>query len=845
MDRVPHGIAHDEQMRHDLAAGVVWPALLYFPERASLLIETPAAGRPAAVRVLQSVMMRFLTTMPAGQVRLTIIDPVGLGSDFGTFLHLEDQGVPVPIRSDAEQIERSLGDICGHVEKIIQSYLRDDHPTINDFNAVAGEVAEPFRVLVICDFPAGFTRSACTRLSQIIDHGARCGVLTLLLTEPGQPDPPGVALGKLSAQGVHLVWRDGRLAWDDPDFGPFLLDLDPPPQQAASQQILRLVGAADEAARRVEVPFDFVAPAAGKWWTSDSRSGIEVGLGKAGPTKIQALSLGRNTAQHVLIAGRTGSGKSSLLHALITNLVLHYGPDEVELYLIDFKKGVEFKIYATLELPHAQVIAIESEREFGLSVLQRLDGELKDRGERFRAAGVHDLKGYRDIEGLPPLPRVLLIVDEFQEFFVEDDMIARDASLLLDRLIRQGRAFGVHVLLGSQSLSGTYSLTHSTLEQMAVRIALQCGETDAHLIFGETNGAARLLSRPGEAIYNDANGRNEGNHFFQVVWLPDQRREAYLRQVVDLAGRRGWQPARPQIIFEGDAAALLPRNLALHARLTAPAWPPPARSAIAWLGESIAIKDPTAVIFRRQPGDHLLIVGQEVEAAIGVLAAALLSLASQFDPDGPSSAKFYVLDGTPEEAPWAADWARVADVLPHIARRVGRTAVAEVLTELAQEMERRLAGEVPGGPDLFLVLADLGRFRNLRKSDDYEYATTRDALAPAVILETILREGPPVGVYVLATCDSFNSLNRVFTRAIQREFAARAVLQMSTTDSVHLLDTPSASRLGPHRALFLDEQQGAPEKFRPYSLPPRDWLTWVNGRFRDRRLASGRHATTT
>ena len=64
----------------------------------------------------------------------------------------------------------------------------------------------------------------------------------------------------------------------------------------------------------------------------------------------------------MLIAGRTGSGKSSLLHALITNLALHYSPDEAELYLIDFKKGVEFKTYAVHELPHAQVIAIESER---------------------------------------------------------------------------------------------------------------------------------------------------------------------------------------------------------------------------------------------------------------------------------------------------------------------------------------------------------------------------------------------------------------------------------------------------------------------------------------------------
>jgi S-DNA-T family DNA segregation ATPase FtsK/SpoIIIE len=838
MDRLLRGVPCDERMRAELANGVIWPALLHFPERASLLIESPPDGRAAAVRVLQSIMMRFLTSLPAGRVRMTIVDPIGLGSDFGTFLHLEDQGLPVPIQTDSEQIERSLGDLSGHVEKIIQNYLRDEHSTINEFNALANEVAEPFRILVICDFPSGFNSASCRRLCHIVDHGARCGVLTLVLTDPSQPVPSDLTLPKLSAQAVHLVWRDGVLAWKDADFGPFLLEPDSPPPQSVAKQILRLVGAADEAARRVEVPFEFVAPDPELLWSSNSRSGIEVGLGKGGPTKIQTLSLGRSTAQHVLIAGRTGSGKSSLLHALITNLALHYSPDEVELYLIDFKKGVEFKTYATYQLPHAQVIAIESEREFGHSVLHRLDAEMKDRGERFRAAGVHDLKGYRGIEGLPPLPRVLLIVDEFQEFFVQDDNIARDASLLLDRLIRQGRAFGVHVLLGSQSLSGTYSLTHSTLQQMAVRIALQSGETDAHLILGEENGAARLLSRPGEAIYNDANGQTEGNRFFQIVWLSDERREEYLRQIRDLADRRGWQPPRPPVVFEGDAAALLSRNRQLHALLTAPDWPPPPRAAMAWLGESIAIKDPTAACFRRQHGNHLLIIGQDGESALGVMTSSLLSLASQFEPDGPSSARFYILDGTPDDVPWSGALAQVADILPHTVRRGGRPDVDALLAELAQDVERRLEGEVVGGPDVFLFLSDLGRFRSLRRADDYDFATPREPFNASVALETILREGPPLGVYVLAWCDGLNSLKRVFSRAAQQEFGAKVAFQMPSTDSVQWLDGPLASRLGQHRALFLDEEQGGIEKFRPYCVPPREWLDWVHGRFRRCRLAS-------
>ncbi len=142
----------------------------------------------------------------------------------------------------------------------------------------------------------------------------------------------------------------------------------------------------------------------------------------------------------------------------ITNLALNYSPDEIDLYLIDFKKGVEFKVYASQELPHASVVAIESEREFGISVLERLDAELRLRADRFRDAGVQDLNGYRNVPGTPPMPRILLIVDEFQEFFVEEDKLAQEAALWLDRLVRQGRAFGVHVILGSQSLGGAFTL---------------------------------------------------------------------------------------------------------------------------------------------------------------------------------------------------------------------------------------------------------------------------------------------------------------------------------------------------------------------------------------------------
>jgi DNA segregation ATPase FtsK/SpoIIIE, S-DNA-T family len=108
---------------------------------------------------------------------------------------------------------------------------------------------------------------------------------------------------------------------------------------------------------------------------------------------------------------------------------MQYSPDELELYLLDYKEGVEFQIYVdpnrsetqnhsseldeTRALPHAKVISIESDREFGLSVLQAIQKEIETRGQLFKDIGVSELKDYRQKTN-KQIPRVLVVIDEFQ-----------------------------------------------------------------------------------------------------------------------------------------------------------------------------------------------------------------------------------------------------------------------------------------------------------------------------------------------------------------------------------------------------------------------------------------------
>jgi S-DNA-T family DNA segregation ATPase FtsK/SpoIIIE len=809
---------------------IVVPALLEFPRRCSMLLQSPREGRQQAIETLRAVMMRLFTSLPPGRVRFTILDPVGLGESFAGFMHAGDYQealVGGRIWTETLQIQQQLENLTAHMETVIQKYLRNEFETIEQYNEQAGELTEPYHFLVIADFPTNFNEEAARRLSSVIHSGPRCGVHTLIAYDTRQELPVGIDLADVSASSIHLMYERGHYVWQDPILQEFPLVLDRPPEEATLTRIMHIVGKAGAKAARVEVPFEAVAPAKGQYWSLDSREELCVPLGRTGATRLQYLRLGRGVAQHMLIAGKTGSGKSTLLHVMVTNLALWYSPEQVELYLIDFKQGVEFKTYVTHNLPHARAIAIESDREFGRSILQRLDAEMTYRGELFRNAGVQDIGAYRQSTG-KTMPRTVLMVDEFQAFFGEDDKLAQDAAVLLEQLVRQGRAFGIHVVLGSQTLGGVFGLARSTIGQMAVRIALQCSEADSQLILDDDNVAARLLARPGEAIYNDVGGRVVGNSPFQTAWLSDSVRDSYLGRVTELM-RGKPAPHEPAVVFEGNVLADIVDNRELAECLDRKVRAAEAASPRIWLGAPVTMKGPTAVTLRRQSGANVLMVGQREDVAMNLTGAALVSLAAQLPR---RSAQFVILDGSSADSPQAGGLARVSSVLPHACRAVTWREVPDVIAELAKEAERRTQADEHDAPTIVLVIYGLQRYRMLRRSED-AFGPSLDEAAgphPEVQFAQLLREGPGVGVHVLAWADTLATLERTLDRQTQREFDHRVLFQMSATDSSNLIDSPVANQLGLYRALLYSEEQGGIEKFRPYDILRDDWLAAVRSK---------------
>jgi len=803
------------------------PLALTYPLEGSILFETAKAGTDEPVETINNIIFRLLSTTPPGKLSFTIFDPVGLGQNFAALMHLadyEESYINSRIWTQTGQIEEKLAELNDHMEKVIQMYLRNEYATITEYNAQAGSIAEKYHFLVIASFPVNFSDTAARRLRNIAASGARCGVYTLIHWDQRHALPADFVPDELRKNSLGLVRTERGLelsGWRKPGTR-LVLDGPPPPEFAT--QFLHDVGQSSKNSNRVEVPFEQVAPPDGQLWSEETTEELTVPIGRSGATKLQELAIGKGTRQHALIAGKTGSGKSTLFHVVITNLALWCSPEQVEFYLVDFKKGVEFKCYGTRRLPHAKVVAIESDREFGLSVLQRVDEELRRRGDLFRKLGVQDVAGYKRAGGAEPMPRSLLIIDEFQEFFVEEDRVSQSAAVLLDRIVRQGRAFGIHVFLGSQTLGGAYTLARATIGQMVIRIALMCNEADAYLIMDQDNPAPRLLTRPGEGIYNDTAGSIEGNSPFQTVWLPEAVRDSYLAKVRARADQSQKQYPGP-FVFEGNAPAEVTENGVLSALLKAESVNLAAQSRV-WLGAPNSIKGPTEAIFQRQSGSNLLIVGQSEERALTLLSVALVSLAAQHPK---ISARFILFDSSPPGFPQREFLQRVIAAVPHEIIQANNSNLVEVMSGLAEDLKRRSGNEPTQAPETFVLIHGLQNYKKLRQEDDFSFSGSDagTAVNPAAVLLSLISEGSSHGIHIIVTCDTYNNVNRFLGRKTLTEFEMRVLFQMSAGDSASLIDAPDASTLGLHRALYYNDREGYTETFRPYALPGNDWIEEV------------------
>jgi DNA segregation ATPase FtsK/SpoIIIE, S-DNA-T family len=533
--------------------------------------------------------------------------------------------------------------------------------------------------------------------------------------------------------------------------------------------------------------------------------------------------MGVRGVHHGLVGGDVRMGKTNLLHVLISQLALCYPPEELELYLLDFKE-VEFDAYLTERLPHARAITSRTDREFGLSMLRRFHDEINRRARLCREARVTDLPDYRSATG-QPMPRALVIMDEFQVLFSEEDRLAREAGRLLADIAKRGAAFGLHLLLATQSPGGPLAAyLRPVYEQMALRIALGCTQPSvSQAILGEGNDAATRLVQAGDAIYNDRRGEGD-NPVMRIAFLATRERLSLIASIREFGGGREYPPpasfdpdAPASFGAARDAASVsssLPVSSSLASSLSvSAAWPPPGGTVQAWLGEAIEIKPETTATFERYVRSNLLIAGGE-DHGHGLLLATVLSAAVQRSP---ADVRFTIAEFTRPSSPSHGFFDPLRS-LPHEVRIADRRTAGEALDELLDDLDARLADAygVAARPERFFLIAGLHRWHDLLAEGDYGRPSETSGR-----LVRLADKGPEAGLHVVAWTDGYATAERALRRAGLAHFGLRAVLRMlSPAESDALLGVSAAASLDDDRALFRDTEWPAEqvEKFKPYSV---------------------------
>ncbi|TWD73089.1 FtsK/SpoIIIE family protein [Kribbella amoyensis] len=681
----------------------------------------------SARQLLQSVALRLVAASEPFRMRVDAFDP-RLTGKMGLLGHLTTKYPQLVPRAThtADQLHTVLSGLVDVSSLRASRQAQLGHQRFEELIRETGRVTDPYRLVILFDYPAGIDSLAQRDLVRLAATAGERGICFLVHHDPAMSSETDVDTRQLLDLLTPVAITGDRV--ELPQLPNVPAKLDPPFDANVAAGICDVVAELAEIAVLPTIEFDRTLPDRSTWWTpvKDEISTV-IGYDDRTPALIRLRS-GNPALPHVLVGGAVGQGKSNLLLVMIHGLAARYSPDDLEMYLLDFKHGVEFSALGPAAgrehwLPQVRVLGIHSDRAFGLAVLRHLSDELARRSEIFKAHGnVADIAELGAGPERPP--RILAVLDEFQVLLEDDDELADEAARLLERLVRLGRAYGVHVVLATQTIEGVKRLStkrDSIFGQVPYRIALKTTPADSQAILRTANTAAAELQFRGEAVLNANFGSPDDNQHVLVSFadkavLDDLRRELWTRSGT----------TRPPRVFH----LAEPAGLSGTAAAVTPEFGQP------WTGLPIAVtEEPVTIEVRPEPGAGVLVLGDGPADALGALTGlAVSTAAAAVEPP-----RFLFVDGT--------------DSSPAVAE--GKGALIQVLRQLGCEVETvdkhadvaprlfALRDEVRdgrvGGPTYLLGFGFHGVPKMQTHADGFFES-------PANALQDIVRDGPAQGL---------------------------------------------------------------------------------------------------
>lgn len=806
-----------------------------------LIIQTNDSTNDAGLQLLQSLVVRSALMLPH-QARYTLVDPAGAGRAFPMRRYLPQ------VRENSGDVRRDLEGVITDIQRVIETYL-DAQTSSFEQVSTAMRMNEPYQFIFAADFPKSYDRRAIEALQAIGNTGGVAGTYLFIHYNSNYELPRDVNMSDFETS--HLINLTTTLTRNGLRLQP-----DAVPKADLQVRLFEVLQESKPPERMIQWhEMENATNNSDQWWMQDAVERIEAQIGIHGSNNPLSIWFGVQDGRpcaHGMLGAMTGSGKSNLYHVLIAGLVTRYSPEQLRLYLIDGKDGVEFQPYR--HLPHAEVVSLRSSPELSRSVLAELIDEKERRNALFTETGARDFVEYH-AKGRPrgPMPRILLLVDEYQELFEGDRDGVASGQLL--QLAQQGRSAGIHMFLGSQHFGAVGMLNRQQIfDNFHLRAGMQMANDAVQALteFGRRGKAliASTCNLPGKIVINERSGDDSGNYSGKVAFLhSEQLREMLEKLQAKSDAFSGDLPTR--VIFDGKKQPamldnpqlahlliqkqwLTPDEMEQLARrplwddgFDAPGWFAGETPNITWLGQDFSVRGQAALILRRRISENVVVVGNADAERYGMLASILAGLALNAPP---RQSRFTIMDFSVPGTPWNTTLQQTCqDLLQPGSFQVEFTqevnAVEETVFGLIGELDRRMtlsSADHSKLPNIYVVATELDRVDNLRRQvGSYGMA------AESTLGEQFARlyvEGPPVGIHFIMSFSGVRPLAAIIDlRAGLDYIRHRIATQMSEDASHTLVRSRKASQLqvdgpSPVCALYFDVENDSSVRFKPYTI---------------------------